>query len=80
MTTLPAIELPLNPESYYGQISSVQNLTPGVYIYVGPSRTATAVLVDHINYNSEGWHEIYTAQAVYIALPNTRVGFKNNNL
>jgi hypothetical protein len=80
MTTLPAIELPLNPESYYGQSCTVENLSPGSYIYIGPSRTAKAVRVDHINYNSEGWHELYTDHAVYIALPNTRVGFKNNDL
>ena len=80
MTTLPAIELPINPESYYGQSTTVPNLLPNSYIYIGPSRTATAVLVNHINYNPQGWHEIYTDHAVYIALPNTRVAFKNNNL
>jgi len=78
--TLPAIELPFSPESYYGQIADVGNIIPGTYIYIGPSRTATAVCVNHINYNPEGWHELYTDHAVYIALPNTRIGFRNTNL
>jgi len=79
MKTLPAIKLPMNPESYYGQSSTVENIFPGTYIYIGPSRTATAVLVNDINYNSNGWYELYTDEVVYIASPNTRVGFKNNN-
>jgi len=79
MTNLPAIELPFTPESYYGLSSTAENLSPGTYIYIGPSRTATAVRVNHINYNPEGWHELYTDHAVYIALPNTRIAFRNTN-
>lgn len=78
MTSLPAIELPINPESYYGHTLAIEHLTSGTIIYIGPSRTAVQVLVNNVNYNPEGWYEVFTDQAVYIAKPNTRVTFKNS--
>lgn len=78
MTSLPAIEIPINPESYYGHSIAIEHLTAGTTIYIGPSRTATEVLVNNFSYNPEGWYEIFTDQAVYIAKPGTRVTFKNS--
>jgi hypothetical protein len=78
MTSLPAIELPINPESYYGQSIAVSNLNAGTTIYIGPSPTAREVFVNNVNYNPEGWYEVFTDEAVYIAKPNTRVTFKNS--
>jgi len=78
MTSLPAIELPINPESYYGHSLAIEHLTAGTTIYVGPSPTATEVLVNSFSYNPEGWYEIFADNAVYVAKPTTRVRFKSN--
>jgi hypothetical protein len=78
MTPSQAIELPINPESYYGHSLAIEHLTAGTTIYIGPSRTATEVLVNSTSYNPEGWYEIFTDQAVYVAKPTTRVAFKNS--
>jgi hypothetical protein len=78
MTPSQAIELPINPESYYGQSLAIEHLTAGTIIYIGPSRTATGVLVNNVSYNPEGWYEVFTDQAVYVAKPTTRVAFKNS--
>lgn len=74
---LPAVELPKNPRPYYGKSISVENLAPGDHIYVGPSRHSTVeIIINDINYNLEGWYEIYTDDTVYIAQPSTRIQYK----
>jgi hypothetical protein len=74
--TLPTLQLPLNPENYYGRSSAIENLILGESIYVGPSATCEEMVVKEIAYNDSGHYEIYTGKAILIADRNTRVATK----
>ena len=74
--TLPTLQLPLNPENYYGRSSAIENLILGESIYVGPSATCEEMVVKEMAYNELGYYEIYTDKATLIAHPHTRVSTK----
>lgn len=73
---MPTLQLPLNPENYYGRSSAIENLILGESIYVGPSATCEEMVVKEMAYNELGYYEIYTDKATLIADRNTRVACK----
>ena len=73
---MPTLQLPLNPENYYGRSSAIENLILGESIYVGPSATCEEMVVKEMAYNELGYYEIYTDKATLIADRNTRVATK----
>jgi hypothetical protein len=71
---LQTIELPLNPENYYGHSISVNNLKVNDVIYLGNNKNATLHLVTDITWNESGWYEVLADPNIkMIAPPNTRV-------
>ena len=71
---LQTIELPLNPENYYGHSIAVNNLKVCNVIYLGNNKNATLHLVTSITWNESGWYEILAdPNFKLIAPPNTRV-------
>jgi hypothetical protein len=71
---LQTIELPLNPENYYGHSISVNNLKVSNVIYLGNNKNATLHLVTDITWNESGWYEVSADPNIrMIAPPNTRV-------
>jgi hypothetical protein len=71
---LQTIELPLNPENYYGHSISVNNLKVSNVIYLGDNKNATLHLVTSITWNESGWYEVLAdPNFKLIAPPNTRV-------
>ena len=73
------IELPLNPENYYGSSVSMNNLQINNVIYVGNNKNVTLHLVTSITRNDSGWYEVLADPDLkLIASPNTRVNLARN--
>lgn len=75
------IELPLNPENYYGSSVSMNNLKVSNVIYLGNNRNATLHLVTSITWNESGWYEVLADPNLrLIAPPNTRINLARDVL
>lgn len=71
---IQTIELPLNPENYYGFSIAINNLQVSNVIYVGNNKNVTLHLVTSITCNKSGCYEILADPNLrLIAQPNTRV-------
>lgn len=71
---IQTIELPLNPENYYGHSVAMNNLKVNNVIYLGNNKNATLHLVTSITWNESGWYEVLADPNLkLIAPPNTRV-------
>jgi hypothetical protein len=76
---LQTIELPLNPENYYGSSIAINNLKVNDVIYLGNNKNATLHLVTDITWNESGWYEVSADPNIrMIAPPNTRVNLARN--
>lgn len=68
------VELPMNPENYYGSSIAINNLKVNDVIYLGNNKNATLHLVTDITWNESGWYEVSADPNIrMIAPPNTRV-------
>ena len=68
------VELPMNPENYYGSSIAINNLKVNDVIYLGNNKNATLHLVTDITWNESGWYEVSADPYIrMIAPPNTRV-------
>jgi len=73
------VELPMNPENYYGSSIAINNLKVNDVIYLGNNKNATLHLVTDITWNESGWYEVSADPNVrMIAPPNTRVNLARN--
>lgn len=74
----PRILLPQNPDNYYGFSISVENLTIGMTVYVGPSHNVETMIVESFSADeTRTRYEIYTDKAILTASPNTRIQYKS---
>ena len=68
------VELPMNPENYYGSSIAINSLKVNDVIYLGNNKNATLHLVTDITWNESGWYEVSADPNIrMIAPPNTRV-------
>ena len=68
------VELPMNPENYYGSSIAINNLKVNDVIYLGNNKNATLHLITDITWNESGWYEVSADPNIrMIAPPNTRV-------
>lgn len=73
------VELPMNPENYYGSSIAINNLKVNDVIYLGNNKNATLHLVTDITWNESGWYEVSADPNIrMIAPPNTRVNLARN--
>lgn len=71
---IQTIELPLNPENYYGFSISINNLQVNNVIYLGNNKNATLHVITSITWNESGWYEVLADPNLkLIAPPNTRI-------
>jgi len=73
------VELPMNPENYYGSSIAINNLKVNDVIYLGNNKNATLHLITDITWNESGWYEVSADPNIrMIAPPNTRVNLARN--
>jgi hypothetical protein len=64
------------PDTYYGFTSTVENLSAGSKLYVGPHNRVEEMILQEIRYDSNlNSYEIHTDKAILLAAPLTRVAY-----
>jgi hypothetical protein len=64
----------LNPETYYGSTQTVETLAKGTKLYVGNFNRVEEFIVEDIKFDEKlNSYEIYTDEAILLAVPLTRI-------